>query len=88
MEWYDNEPFYEEKLVGESIQIGNNVILHIAKSNIRCIIINIDPETAEKDPSVLKTVSKLHDVKFGIYGDVRSCGIVETGNTIFLIEED
>jgi len=86
VEWDDKEAFYEEQLVGKSLQIGKVVVLHISKSNVRCTIINVDPQSAEKDNSVLRTVSELHDVKFGIYGEVRSPGSVRVNDTIYLIE--
>lgn len=86
VDWNNGEAFYEEKLVGKSVQIGNDVILHIVKSNIRCPIIGVDPQTAENDVNFLRTVSRLHDIKFGIYGNVRNCGVVRNDDTIYLIE--
>ena len=87
IQWDNDKPFYEEKLLGESLQIGNEVVLHIVKSNIRCTNINVDPKTAEKDSSVLKTVSQQHDTKFGIYGEVRTCGKVSVGDRISILDE-
>ena len=86
IEWENKEAFYEEKLVGNSLQIGNEVVLHISKNNVRCTIINVDPQSAVKDRTVLKTVSGLHDAKFGIYAEVRSLGPVRVNDTIYLIE--
>ncbi|MHA2502872.1 MAG: MOSC domain-containing protein [Candidatus Kariarchaeaceae archaeon] len=85
VEWDTDEPFYEDSLLGKSLQVGS-VVMHITERNTRCRMINVDPETAEKDTSVLKTVTKLHDVKFGIYGDVHSTGTVKVNDTIYLID--
>ncbi|OLS22055.1 MAG: hypothetical protein HeimC2_31090 [Candidatus Heimdallarchaeota archaeon LC_2] len=86
VQWNNNEAFYEDQLVGKSLQIGNEVVLHIVKSNVRCIIINVDPQSAERDSSIFKTVSQRHDAQFGIYGEIRTCGKVNVGDIIYALE--
>ena len=86
VQWDNDEPFYEEKLVGKSLQLGDEVILHISRNNVRCTNINVDPQSAEKDKEVLKTVSQKHDTKFGVYGEVRTCGKVSIGDRIFILD--
>lgn len=50
------EAFVEDALVGAVIRIGG-LRIRLDKRDSRCVVITIDPETGEKDPSVLRAVA-------------------------------
>ncbi len=45
-------------------------------------MISIDPDTAEKNPEVLKTVTKAHDGFAGLYAAVLVEGTIRPGDEI------
>ncbi|WP_349408900.1 MOSC domain-containing protein [Pseudalkalibacillus sp. SCS-8] len=74
-------PFLEESWIGKEL-IMNDVVLHIKKACERCSYVNVDSETKEVDPNVLKTVVKENKNVFGVYATVKKTGIVRVGDTI------
>ncbi|GIP46356.1 molybdenum cofactor sulfurase [Paenibacillus sp. J45TS6] len=79
-------PFMEEQWFGKRMQIGENVILLIKRPCKRCSIINIDPENAKRDPSLLKKVVTERNNQFGIYASVLRTGIVTEGDEVTLLD--
>jgi MOSC domain-containing protein len=79
------QAFQEDKWVGRSIRIGSKVIVSILQRDARCAIITIDPDTANREPAVLKTVTQRHDGMAGVYGAVLVEGTVRKGDPIELL---
>ncbi len=77
------EPFYEDKLVGKSIQLGEAVV-HVAKRNERCPVICLNPDSAAYDKRVLAVVARNHEKNAGVLAIVRKQGIVRQGDKISL----
>jgi hypothetical protein len=50
-------------------------------------MINLDPDTAAADASVMKTAVRLNDNYAGVYGTVLSPGTVGVGQEVFLVED-
>jgi hypothetical protein len=82
--WDDLQPFYEDSLVGKTLQLGEGFSLHVVKKDERCIMITLDPETAKSSPEVLNTVSKKHAGCVGIYGAVLNEGIVRVNDPVYV----
>lgn len=78
-------PFGEEKFVGRSLRIGSKVTVGIVKLDSRCMMITLDPDTAEKSPALLKTVAQQHENKVGLYGAVLVEGILRKGDPVELL---
>ena len=77
--------FAEDRLVGQSVRIGADVVIRIIKRDTRCMMITIDPDTAARTPAILKTVAQAHSGMAGVYGDVIREGIVRAGDTVQLV---
>jgi hypothetical protein len=75
----------EDELVGRSIRIGVDVVVAVRKRDTRCMMITLDPDTAEKTPQLLKTVAQMHDGTAGVYGDVVTEGRVRKGDAVTLL---
>jgi uncharacterized protein len=62
--------FAENEFVGRSLRIGPKVVVTILERDARCMMITLDPDTAEKTPEILKKVAQAHDGMAGVYGAV------------------
>jgi len=81
----DGAGFAENDYVGKTIAIGDKVRLQVLERDPRCAMITLDPDTAERDPAVLKTVSESHEGHTGVYAAVLIEGVVRTGDTVDLL---
>ncbi|RST76086.1 MOSC domain-containing protein [Siminovitchia acidinfaciens] len=82
----DKTPFVEEEWFGKRIKIGRQVELELKRHCERCMIITVDPDNAERDPSLLKTVVKERENRFGIYATVIKTGEIHVGDEAVLCE--
>ena len=48
----------------------NGPLIHITMRDQRCVMINLDPDTAQSDPELMKTVIRLNENHAGVYGAV------------------
>jgi uncharacterized protein YcbX len=82
----DAEGFSEDSYVGRSLRIGSQVTLSILERDPRCMLVTLDPDTAEKTPVVLKQVVQAHDGKIGVYGAVLVEGTIRKGDPVELLD--
>ena len=83
VDWASDEPFFEDRLVGKQLRIGETVAIHIAKKDARCVMITLDPETAAPSPIVFEKVARDHVGCIGVYGAVLREGIVRAGDPVY-----
>ena len=86
---HDPAPFSEDDWVGKFIVLGETShapAVLVTKRDVRCKMIGLDPDTAEHNPSVLKTAVRLNDNNAGVYGSVVRVGNVEIGADVFLVD--
>jgi hypothetical protein len=50
-------------------------------------MINLDPETAQPDPRIMKAAVRLNDNNAGAYGTVARTGLISVGQSVSLITE-
>ena len=78
--------FAEDEFVGRSLRLGSKVVATVTKRDGRCMMITLNPETAEKSPPVLKTVAQKHEGKTGVYSAVLVEGLVRKGDPVELLD--
>ena len=83
--WDRDEPFYENELVGRVVRIGEEVEVQIVKKDGRCVMVTLDPRTAEPSPVVLEKVAREHEGCAGVYGAVLREGVVRRGDPVYLV---
>lgn len=83
--WDNGKPFYENELVGAKLRIGENLTVMVVKNDARCVIITLDPSSAESSPKVLEVVAKNHANCIGVYASVLREGIVRAGDAVWAI---
>lgn len=67
------EPFEEDSWVGQTLMFGEGddpAAVKVYMKDERCVMVNLDPETAEKDVRVMRTVVRLNKNYAGGYGTV------------------
>jgi uncharacterized protein YcbX len=82
----DMAGFAEDQFVGRSLRLGSKVVVSIIKRDGRCMMITLDPDTAEKSPAVLKTVAQAHEGKAGLYAAVLTEGTIRKGDPVELLD--
>jgi uncharacterized protein len=74
--------FGENELVGKSLRIGSRVVVSIVGRDARCMMITLDPETAEKTPAILKAVAQAHEGMAGVYAAILTEGLIKRGDPV------
>jgi uncharacterized protein YcbX len=77
--------FAEDEFVGRSLRIGSKVTVAVLQRDARCMIITLDPDTAEKTPAILKAVAQAHEGMAGVYGAVLAEGMIRKGDAVELL---
>jgi uncharacterized protein YcbX len=81
------EPFAEDEWVGRTLLFGeenSGAAVRITMRDERCVMVNLDPDTAERDAEVMKTVVRLNENYAGVYGTVVSAGELRIGQVVTL----
>ena len=81
-----SDGFAEDEFVGRSLRIGPKVVVSIVERDPRCMMITLDPDTAEKEPAILKKVAQGHGGMAGVYGAVLVEGMLRKGDPVELVE--
>jgi len=80
-------PFQEDEWVGGVLSFGEGddaPAITVTMRDVRCAMVNIDPDSASRAPEVLKAVVRAHQNTAGIYGAVTRIGRLAVGQTIRL----
>lgn len=75
----------EEGWVGSVLRIGG-LVMRADQQDERCVIVNIDPATGERDAAVLKTLARERSACIGIYGSTVQPGRVAVGDPVVLAD--
>jgi uncharacterized protein len=78
--------FAEDKFVGKSLRIGLKVVVQVLQRDARCMMITLDPNTAEKSPAILKAVAQAHEGMAGVYAAVLTEGLIRRGDPVDVLE--
>jgi len=87
----DSTPFVETDWIGQQLQIGEGedaVLLQIDESCERCVLITIDPDTYQRDPSLLKTLHQERQAFFGVYASIVKTGRIRQDDILRLHTTD
>ena len=83
------EPFAEDIWVGRTLMFGEGnsaAAVRVTMKDERCVMVNLDPDTAESDSRVMKTVVRLNENYAGVYGTVVQAGELRVGQVVTLGE--
>jgi len=80
-------PFEEDDWVGGVLwfgEPGDGAAVHLTQRDVRCSMVNLDPDSARADPEVLKAIVRERDTRVGVYGTVVRVGDIAAGQPVFL----
>jgi uncharacterized protein YcbX len=80
-----SDGFAEDEFVGRSLRIGASVTVAVLQRDGRCMMVTLDPDTAEKTPAILKTIAQAHEGRAGVYGAVLVEGMIRKGDPVELL---
>ena len=75
----------EDAWVGSVLQIGA-MKMRVDKRDKRCVMINVDPVSTERDPSILRAVAQERQSCLGVYGNVVEPGRISLGDPVIMEE--
>ena len=82
------EPFLEDNWVGGMLVFGDEEtgpMVSVTMRDPRCMMINLDPDTAVQDSQVMKAVVRLNGNNAGAYGTVLRTGELKVGDKVVLV---
>jgi uncharacterized protein YcbX len=88
IESVSSDPFAEDAWIGKSLTFGaeeNGARVSVTMRDLRCVMINLDPNTAAAAAQVMKAAVRLNDNNAGVYGTVTATGELEVGQKVFLL---
>jgi uncharacterized protein YcbX len=80
-------PFQEDEWLGGVLSFGegdNAPAIAVTMRDVRCSMVNLDPDSASPAPEVLKAVVRANQNNAGIYGAVTRTGPLAVGQPILL----
>jgi hypothetical protein len=80
-------PFQEDEWLGGVLSFGQEddaPAITVTMRDVRCSMVNLDPDSASPAPEVLKAVIRANQNNAGIYGAVTRIGRLAVGQTIRL----
>ena len=81
-------PFLEDEWVGGRLVFGDSQprpAVSVTVRDVRCMMINLDPDTGTQDSRMLKTVVRLNKNNAGVYGTVVQTGTIHVGQPVSLV---
>lgn len=88
LETRDREPFLEDEWVGGTLVFGNSEprpAVSVTMRDLRCMMVNLDPDTGTQDARVMKTVVRLNKNTAGVYGTALQTGTIRVGDPVSLV---
>jgi uncharacterized protein YcbX len=79
-------PFQEDGWLGGVLAFGERddaPAVNVTMRDVRCAMVNLDPDSARAAPEVLKAVVRANQNNAGIYGTVTRTGRLAVGQSIF-----
>lgn len=81
-----SSPFQEDEWVGGVLSFGDQddaPAVAVTMRDVRCSMLNLDPDSASVAPEVLKAVVRVHQNTAGVYGAVTRVGRLAVGQPVF-----
>ena len=81
------QPFEEDRWVGKILEFGSEGMgpaISITMRDLRCVMLNLDPDTAETSAEVMKIVVRMNQNHAGVYGTVVRPGELHVGQVVSL----
>ena len=80
-------PFQEDEWLGGVLSFGEGgdaPAVTVTMRDLRCSMVNLDPDTARPAPEVMKAIVRANDNNAGVYGAVTRVGRLVVGQSVVL----
>ncbi len=84
-------PFQEDEWLGGVLSFGDGddddddaPAIAVTQQDVRCSMVNLDPDSAQPTPEMLKAIVRVRQNNLGIYGTVTRAGRIAVGQTVRL----
>jgi uncharacterized protein len=87
IETHDPVPFNEDSWLDAQISFGDSAAaarIALTQRDPRCVMINLDPETAKANPQVMRAAVRLNQNNAGVYATVTQVGELHVGQVVYL----
>ncbi len=84
----DDRPFIEDRWVGRRLSCGghaDSALIGVTQRDLRCVMVNLDPDSGRADPRLLKATAELNDVYAGVYGVPVRTGTLTVGDRLYAV---
>ena len=84
------ELFREDEWVGRTLVFGDSDLrpaVSVTQRDERCMMINLDPDTAAQDGRVMKAVVRLNENTAGVYATVVRSGTIRVGDRVSVFSD-
>ena len=81
VEGTDDSAFPEDAWVGAVLRIGG-MRMRVDQRDERCVMVNIDPVSAQRDPAILRAIARERQACLGVYGSTVQPGRVAVGDPV------
>jgi uncharacterized protein len=81
---HDADAGPEDDWIRRTLRIGDAVVRVDARDQ-RCIVVNVDPATAQPDPLVFRTIALRRRARLGVYATTARPGRVAVGDPVVII---
>jgi uncharacterized protein YcbX len=78
----EKQPYIEDTWLGRRLLVGESVEIQVNRHCERCMIITINPEDSEKNPSLLKFINRTLQNCFGVYASLLNTGKIRIGDEV------
>ena len=80
------EPHQEDTWIGDTVRIGEELVLRVVARDPRCAVTTLDPDTGERDVDTLRMILSYRPSRvaayFGVFGVVETPGTVSQGDAV------
>jgi len=79
------EPFLEDRWISGTLMFGSTEagpMISVTLRDLRCVMVNLDPDTSKSDPRVMKAVVRLNENNAGAYATVTRTGQISVGQPV------
>lgn len=81
---HNADTFPEENWTSCTLRIGDALVRVDARDQ-RCIVVNVDPTTVQRDPIVFRTIGRRRQARLAVYATTAQPGCVAVGDAVVIV---
>ncbi|WP_051324506.1 MOSC domain-containing protein [Candidatus Solirubrobacter pratensis] len=78
-----DEPYEEDAWIGRVLRLGE-AEMRVDQRDKRCVMVDVDPESSQRRPGLLRTIAQRRSTCLGVYGTTVTPGRISIGDPVYL----